>query len=168
MLVEEDETIAAEFESWREFISRVAPNHTVTDGMPWMQYAKLQETFGLDAHPELRALLESTNGIKSPLGYDLIWSIERIIEENTRVRLDLRLRKQYMPLDCLFFFADAGNGDYFGHAVVDNQIQCSNVFVWCHDDDSRYVVATSVRRFLEGWLNGTIKLSQHFGRSSLA
>lgn len=130
----------------------------MTDGMPWLEYRKLEETFGFPLHPEMRSLLESTNGIKDQIGCDLIWPIQRMIEENCRIRCDHRLRKQYMPLDCLFFVADAGNGDMFAYAVIDNEIRCSDIFVWSHEDDSRTVVATNLRRFIKGWVTGTIKI----------
>lgn len=126
--------------------------------MPWLAYRDLQETIGLELHPELRSFLESTNGVKDRHGCDLIWPIERMTRENARVRCDHRLRKQYMPLDCFFFFADAGNGDMFGHAVVENAIRCSDVFVWNHEDDSRQVVACGLRNFIEGWISGDIKI----------
>lgn len=149
-------TVSAE--SWRDFLARVASKHTVSDGMPWLKYRELQETFGFDLHSDVRALLEATNGVKDEFECDLIWPIERMIVENQRTRCDHRLRKQYMPLDCLFFIADAGDGDLFGYAVVDNAIQCSDIFVWNHEDDSRHVVATRLRDFIEGWILGTIKI----------
>ena len=145
-------------ESWRQFLGRVAPTYQVFDGMPWGQYALLEETFGMPVHKELRGLLEETNGTCDESGFYLVWSIERMISENSRIRLDQRLRKQYMPLDCLFFFGDAGNGDLFGHAVVAGEIACSDIFCWSHEDDSRTVVATNLRRFIEGWLDGSIEI----------
>jgi len=134
---------------WRDLLKELATDCVLTDGMPFLQYRELQETFGHELHPELRALLEATNGVRSPYDYALLWPIERIIDENRRIRCDRRLLKQYMPLDCLFFFADAGNGDLFGHAVVDNEIRCSDVFLWSHEDDSRTVYSTTLRGFLD-------------------
>lgn len=140
-------------ETWRDFIARIAPSHTMTDGA-WTGI--VQGAFGFDLHTELKELLRATNGIKDESGCDLIWPIERMVDENRRIHCDHSLRKQYMPLDCLFFFSDAGTGDLFGYSIVDNQILYPDVFVWMHENDSRYTVATSLRAFIEGWVDGTI------------
>ncbi len=61
-----------------------------------------------------------------------------------------------MPLDCLFFIADNGQGDLYGYKVVGNHMKCPDIFIWHHDDDSRIIVATSLRKFIEGRVNGSI------------
>ncbi|WP_369227868.1 SMI1/KNR4 family protein [Streptomyces sp. R39] len=109
-------------------------------------------------HPlpaDLVALLRESNGIEGEHGEGLIWSAERIVSENQRLREDAELAPLYMPFDPLLFFADAGNGDLF--ALV-SRIDRPDVFAWNHEDDSRIWVAPSLAKYLEWWLTGQIKL----------
>jgi len=63
-----------------------------------------------------------------------------------------------MPFDCLLFFADAGNGNQFAYLILNGEIRRNDVFVWNHENDSRVWVASSMKQFIEWWLNGTINV----------
>ena len=65
----------------------------------------------------------------------------------------------YMPLDHLLFIADAGNGDQFAFPIsADGTIHRPDVFVWSHEDDSRRMVAPSLKFYFEWWLSGQLKI----------
>lgn len=60
----------------------------------------------------------------------------------------------YMPFDPLLFFAYAGNDDQFAFRWQTARVE---VFAWDHEDDSRRCVAPSLEKYLDWWLNGTLK-----------
>ncbi len=101
---------------------------------------------------ELHDLLIETNGVEGEYGLGLVWSAERIGEDNAQFRTSPDFAELYMPFDGLVFFSDAGNGHQFGVALSGNQ----EVYMWNHEDDSRTWVAPTVMRFLEGWMTGRL------------
>jgi hypothetical protein len=103
---------------------------------------------------ELRALLAEANGVEGEYGLGLVWSAERIAQDNTRFRGSVDFAELYMPFDPLVFFSDAGNGDQFAVVMRGNR----EVYVWNHEDDSRTWVAPTVLRFLEEWMTGRLKV----------
>ena len=62
---------------------------------------------------ELRDLLSETNGVEGEYGLGLVWTAERIGEDNARFRSDPEFTDLYLPFEGLVFFSDAGNGDQF-------------------------------------------------------
>ena len=101
---------------------------------------------------ELHELLAETNGIEGEYGLGLLWSAERIAQDNAHFRSSEELRDLYMPFEGLVFFADAGNGDQFAVSLSGNH----EVYVWNHEDDSRTWVAATILGYLEGWLTGRL------------
>lgn len=102
----------------------------------------------------LRRLLLETNGIEGEYGLGLLWSAERIAEDNDSFRNSPAFRRLYMPFDGLVFFADAGNGDQFALSLSGNH----EVYVWNHVDDSRMWVAPTVIRYLKDWMSGALTI----------
>ena len=100
----------------------------------------------------LRQLLEETNGIEGDYGLGLLWSAERIAEDNDRFRNSAEFLQLYMPFHGLVFFADAGNGDQFALSLSGNH----EVYVWNHVNDSRVWVASTVTQYLEDWMTGAL------------
>lgn len=103
---------------------------------------------------ELRELLTETDGVEGEYGLGLVWSTERIGEDNRRFRKSRDLGDLYMPFDGLVFFSDAGNGDQFGVSLSGNH----EIFVWDHEDDSRRWVAPTIMTFLEDWMTGRLSV----------
>jgi hypothetical protein len=125
----------------------------------------VEEKLGIEFHDELRSLLLETNGIREWMKTDkwegetgyLVFSLDKIEEENLCIRsLDVN-RDNYMPFENLLFIAPAGNGDLFGYSINNGQIRRSDIFVWNHEDDSRVNVAPSLKRFLELLKSGNVK-----------
>lgn len=113
---------------------------------------------------ELSDLLLFSNGIRQQMevsgsdigiGY-LIWPIERISDENSRMRSREAIKEAYMSFDDLLFFSDAGNGDLFGFSVQEGKVSKSDIYVWNHEDDSRTWVSPSLKTFIEWWTSGKI------------
>lgn len=133
------------------------------------QLKELLDRFQLNEHPqELLDLYQQTNGISEYLnveGYlnnekigELIWPIERVIETNLEFRTYPDFKDLYMSFDQILFVADAGNGDLFGFITLNGNFDRDDIFVWNHENDSREWVAPSLSKFVEGWLNGSIKI----------
>jgi hypothetical protein len=81
--------------------------------------------------------------------------LARIVDDNQLFRNNQDFIRLYMPFDPLLFFADAGNGDQFAFRW---KAELPDIFVWDHENDSRTWVAPSLAKYLEWWLNGTIKI----------
>jgi hypothetical protein len=100
---------------------------------------------------ELRRILLETNGIESD-GLDLLFTAERIGDENAAYRGDSDFAELYMPFDGLVLFSEAGDGDQFAMSLSGNQ----EVFRWDHEDDSRIWVAPTIMRFLQDRMTGRL------------
>ena len=139
-------------ESGYEFYPPVAPGVV-------LQFSR---SFPYEIPEELGELYEQTNGIcetwRDIVMGTLIWPLERVIEENLSIRVDVTYRDIYMPFNHFLFFADSGCGDLFGFVVLNGQVQDNKIFVWNHEDDSRTWVAPSLKTFLEWWKEGKIKI----------
>jgi SMI1 / KNR4 family (SUKH-1) len=114
-----------------------------------------QQALGQQLPNDLVGLLRETDGVQGQYGLGLVWSTERIRQDNLRFRSSPDLASLYMPFEPLLFFADAGNGDQFAFVIRDRP---ANVFVWDHETDSRTMVAPSLATYLEWWLNGQLTI----------
>ncbi|MDR1158177.1 MAG: SMI1/KNR4 family protein [Oscillospiraceae bacterium] len=82
----------------------------------------------------------------------VLLSVNEIIETNKR----LRSLEDYMPLDCLLFFAGNGCGDYYGYQVRKAGICAYNIFFWDHEYDNRTWTAGNMDEFISKYCNGEI------------
>lgn len=141
---------------WKELITKISKDYRFNDRATEQEISELEETFDLELPMELRSLLEETDGINYESGGYLIWPTTNILAENSDLRTDEIFAEYNMPFDSLIFFADAGNGDFFGYKInADGEIP-GDVFVWKHEDDSRICIASSLKEFIIGWTDGTI------------
>lgn len=136
---------------WKQLIEALTPDREFGPPALWVEVTLAEETLGIKFPDDLRNLLFESNGVQGEYGLGLIWPLERIVTDNASFRT-------YMPFDSLLFFADAGNGDQFAFPIQNGSINRLDVFAWNHEDDSRTSVASSLAKYLEWWLNGTIKL----------
>ncbi len=143
---------------WKEFVSNLTNDSKYLLPVKEDEIHKAEQILNVKFSEELKSLLLETNGIKSEFQVDLIWSLDRILNDNIQFRNYRDFKELYMPFDCLLFFADAGNGDQFAYTIIDGKIRRNDVFVWNHENDSRIWVASSLKQYIEWWLNGTIKL----------
>ena len=154
--------------NWKTFISNLELpnlqtifrfNLSATDN----QLKALQDYFNLNELPEeLVDLYRQFNGIEEYLDTmkigELIWPIDRVIETNKDFRNNHNFKDLYMSFEQLFFVADAGNGDLFGFVTLNGNFDRDDIFVWNHENDSREWVAPNLTKFIEWWLNGSIKI----------
>jgi len=143
---------------WREMIAVLEADTTFFPAATTEQIQEVEQALGIALPNSLKMLLLETDGVYGPYELGLIWSVERIRKHNLDMRISETYRKSYMPFHAPLFFAEAGNGDLFAFPLVEHEIRASNVFVWSHENDSRTWVAPSLEKYLEWWLDGTMKI----------
>ena len=151
---------------WKTFVSNSIPEdaetvYETTAPADNQQLDALQKALALEAlPPELEELYRQTNGITEVFAGqkigDLIWSIERVINEYERQ--EQTGSNGNASFDRLFFFADAGNGDLFGFGVLEKRFVSDQIYAWNHEDGSITLLAPNLKTFLEGWISGRIQI----------
>ena len=76
--------------------------------------------------------------------------------EITETNQKLREYVDFMPLDCLLFFAGNGCGDYYGYQIRKSGLCPYNIFLWDHEYDSRTWAAGSMDEFVSRYCDGEI------------
>jgi hypothetical protein len=142
---------------WKQLILRVEPDATFQEPASVKSLRALETGLDVTLPPDLRELLQVSDGVEGSYGLGVIWPCARILEDNTRFRESKQFRELYMPFDSLLFFADAGNGDQFAYPIA-TSIHRPDVFVWNHEDDSRTWVAPGLAEYLEWWLTGKLSI----------
>ncbi len=149
---------------WHELISEFAqkvayPLEIVyAAGATEEQLTALDSALGVMLPEDLAVLLRESNGVRDQYGLHIIWSTEEIGQYNHEMRFSEVYAEMYMSFADMLFFADAGNGDRFAFPILQGKVKATSVFAWDHEDDSRKVVAFSLRSYLERLLSGKIKL----------
>jgi len=143
---------------WKELVQSLATDYKFSPPASTIEIAMAEKQLGVELPDDLRQLLLETDGIDGEYGLGLIWPLGRIVKDNLLFRTSEDFQELYMPFDPLLFFADAGNGDQFAFPILKHSIRQPNIFIWNHENDSRLWVAPSLAKYLEWWLNGTLKL----------
>ncbi|MFF2878513.1 SMI1/KNR4 family protein [Gottfriedia sp. NPDC057991] len=141
---------------WKNLIIKVSEEPLFNEPATQVQLEEINEKFNLEITNELANLLKETNGFDS--GGVRFWSSNEIIEENVERRTLEVYKDCYMSFDSLLFFADAGNGDFFGFSIINGHIQKDDIYVWNHEDDSRTWIAPSLEEFFIWWSEGSISI----------
>lgn len=84
--------------------------------------------------------------------------MENIVKTNLFLRNSDDMKESFMPIDCLLFFSDAGNGDYFGYPITNGDTWETDIYVWNHEDNSRTWVASSLKNFLKIWISWQLSI----------
>ncbi|WP_306209917.1 SMI1/KNR4 family protein [Actinoplanes sp. RD1] len=87
--------------SWRDILLAVMPSAQLSAGVPAPDLAAAADRLG-PLPEDLATLLAETDGVRSPDGVELIWSVDRVVRENADAKTDDLL---------LFGDDDAGGGD---------------------------------------------------------
>ncbi|MGW2858192.1 SMI1/KNR4 family protein [Streptomyces sp. NPDC001205] len=133
---------------WRELASEFPEVELQAPAAPDVLTA-LEEELGQPLPESLRELLTETDGIEADYGIEVIWTAEKILEENRSFRTNEQFRSLYMPFEALMFFGDNGGGDQFAFVRTPAR---DEIFVWDHETDSRTWIAPSLEEYLRGAL----------------
>lgn len=136
------------FERWARRCKAPAPRFHPP--APAGKLAELQHELGIELPAELRALLETSDGVEDARGYPLVWSAETLALENGRYRRRTEGLEDCMSFDELLFFSDApGNGDAYAFCLpAPDGTPRERIFRWDHEDDSRQHVARSLAHWV--------------------
>lgn len=144
---------------WKELIRTLTDTCEFQQPVSPKELAAAENQLQINGLPhELKDLLTESDGVTADYGIDIVWPLNRIVQDNIGFRSYADFKELYMPFDHLLFFADAGNGDQFAFSILNGSILRDDVYVWNHEDDSRTWIAASLRQFIEGWLRGTISV----------
>ncbi|MFF8596792.1 SMI1/KNR4 family protein [Streptomyces sp. NPDC015220] len=113
--------------------------------------AEAERRLGRGLPAQLTALLMETNGMVGEYGTDVVWPLDRIVEQNLLFWSPDTFPGLYMPFDPLLFFGDNGGGDRFAFVLTPER---PDIFVWDHEDDSRLWAARELEDYLHRSLAG--------------
>ncbi|MFG3013438.1 SMI1/KNR4 family protein [Streptomyces cinerochromogenes] len=133
---------------WRELASEF-PDVELQDPAAPDVLAAVEEQLGQQLPGSLREFLTETDGIEADYGTEVVWSAEKIMEENQSFRRNAEFRDLYMSFEALLFFGDNGAGDQFAFVRTPPR---DDIFVWDHETDSRTWVASSLESYLRSAL----------------
>ncbi len=143
---------------WRDFITSLTTDATFAPGATQSSIAVIEESLAVEFPDQLRSLLLESNGVLGEYDLGLVWSLDRIRDDNLYFRNNMDFADLYMPFDHLLFFADTGNGDLFAYPIQNGKIHRPDVFVWDHESDGRRWIAGSLKQYMQWWLDGTLIL----------
>ncbi|MGG3891582.1 SMI1/KNR4 family protein [Metabacillus fastidiosus] len=141
---------------WKKYINSISKEYNFRDPAAESEITQIKDKLNVELPEKLLELFRETNGVFDSHDYPLIWSTERMIEENLFYRNDEEYKEIFMPFDHLLFFAPSGIGDLFGYRILNGHIQKEDIYVWNHEDDSRTWIASSLEEFIKGWINSEI------------
>ncbi|MDX2593466.1 MULTISPECIES: SMI1/KNR4 family protein [Streptomyces] len=136
---------------WKEAAAEVLPEVEFRAPIDATALAEAERRLGRSLPTQLAALLSETNGIVGEYGTDVIWSLDRIVEQNLLFWSPDTFPGLYMPFDPLLFFGDNGGGDQFAFVLTPER---PDIFVWDHEDDSRLWAARELEDYLHRSLGG--------------
>ena len=139
---------------WREYLEGLGAGVTLAAPASAEAIARAERGLEVELPAELRELLLESDGVTDEYGTELIWPVERILEDNSMFRGNADFAELYMPFDALLFFGDSGGGDQWAFTVLAGRVRRPDVFVWDHENDSRSWAAPSLRVFLRQRLEG--------------
>ena len=88
---------------WTKLIAKVWPGAVFNAPVSSETLRLVEKRLGQPLPDELESLLRHTDGVRRSDGTELVWSVERIIEDNDFFRHDERFSELYMPLEPLLF-----------------------------------------------------------------
>ncbi|MFD7227131.1 SMI1/KNR4 family protein [Streptomyces sp. NPDC059881] len=100
---------------------------------------------------QLTELLMETDGMVDEWGSGIVWSLDRIVDQNLLFWSPDSFPGLYMPFDPLLFFGDNGAGDQFAFVLTPAR---PDIFVWDHESDSRLWAARELEDYLHRYLAG--------------
>ncbi|WP_329211480.1 SMI1/KNR4 family protein [Streptomyces sp. NBC_00683] len=136
---------------WKEAAAEALPEVEFRAPVDATALAEAVRRLGRDLPAQLTALLMETDGIVGEYGTDVVWSLDRILEQNLLFRSPDTFPDLYMPFDPLLFFGDNGGGDQFAFVLTPER---PDIFVWDHEDDSRLWAARELKDYLHRSLAG--------------
>ncbi|MFJ2568279.1 SMI1/KNR4 family protein [Streptomyces sp. NPDC087568] len=136
---------------WKEAAAEALPEVEFCAPVDATALADAERRLGRGLPAQLTALLMETNGMVGEYGTDVVWSLDRIVEQNLLFWSPDTFPGLYMSFDPLLFFGDNGGGDQFAFVLTPER---PDIFVWDHENDSRLWAARELEDYLHRSLAG--------------
>ncbi|MEU2429844.1 SMI1/KNR4 family protein [Streptomyces sp. NPDC007861] len=136
---------------WKEAAAGASPDVEFRAPVDAAALAEAERRLGRSLPGQLTALLMQTNGVVDEYGTDIVWPLDRIVEQNLQFWSPDTYPGLYMPFDPLLFFGDNGGGDQFAFVLTPER---PDIFVWDHENDSRLWAARELKDYLHRSLAG--------------
>ncbi|MFE0087493.1 SMI1/KNR4 family protein [Streptomyces sp. NPDC058991] len=131
---------------WKEAAAEALPDVEFRAAVDATALAEAERRLGRSLPSQLTALLMETDGMVGEYGTDVVWSLDRIVEQNLLFWSPNTFPGLYMPFDPLLFFGDNSGGDQFAFVLVPER---PDIFVWDHETDSRLWAAGELADYLQ-------------------
>ncbi|MFE0037038.1 SMI1/KNR4 family protein [Streptomyces sp. NPDC059015] len=131
---------------WKEAAAEALPDVEFRAAVDATALAEAERRLGRSLPSQLTALLMETDGMVGEYGTDVVWSLDRIVEQNLLFWSSNTFPGLYMPFDPLLFFGDNSGGDQFAFVLVPER---PDIFVWDHETDSRLWAAGELADYLQ-------------------
>ncbi|MFJ9754209.1 SMI1/KNR4 family protein [Streptomyces sp. NPDC101149] len=136
---------------WKEAAAEALPEVEFRAPVDAAALAEAERRLGRRLPAQLTALLMETDGVVGEYGTDVVWSLDRMVEQNLLFWSPDTFPGLYMPFDPLLFFGDNGGGDQFAFVLTPER---PDIFVWDHEDDSRLWAARELEDYQHRSLAG--------------
>ena len=149
------------FHMWIELIQELDPYCEFQSSASEDDIGRVEEELKLELPNSLKSLLKETNGVYSTTSYlDIVWSTEQILVRNREMRENTEFAEIYMTFQSLLFFASAGvDGILFAYQITASGIvRDKDIIVWYPIEDSRPVLASSLKDYLTRWCKGELRI----------
>lgn len=130
---------------WKEAATGALPGVTFRPPVDRAALAAAEQRLGRGLPAQLAALLLETDGVVGAYAKGVVWSLDRIVEQNLLFWAPDAFPGLYMPFDPLLFFGDNGGGDQFAFVLTPER---PDIFVWDHETDSRLWAARELEDYL--------------------
>ena len=130
---------------WRELIVELYPEADLRDPADEVALAEVEKRLMLPLPFELASLLRETDGVANEYGDAVVWSAQRLVEDNLAMRGEPDYLELYAPFDEMIFFGDSDMGPQFAYVHTDYG---PGIVVWDHETDRRRLVVVSLRDYL--------------------
>ncbi|RNL86897.1 SMI1/KNR4 family protein [Halostreptopolyspora alba] len=130
---------------WRELIDELYPGAELPAPADEATIAEIEKALSLPLPFELGSLLGECNGVYNQYGDAVVWSAERLIEDNLAMRREPDALELYAPFDELIFFGDSDMGPQFAYVHTDYG---PGIIVWDQETDHRRLAVVSLRDYL--------------------
>jgi cell wall assembly regulator SMI1 len=142
---------------WHDLIRDLEPAAEFSRPVSEARLSAAELRLGVELPEQLRSLLSESDGVAGEYGLGLVWSLDRIVNDNRQLRAAEDRTRSNVSHEVLFF-GDAGDGELFGHPIARTGEVSDRVVVWNPIEDSRTLVADGLRDYIERWLSGTLAI----------
>jgi hypothetical protein len=136
---------------WTRFLKDLTSEYEFSPPANPEQLTHAETTLRHALPQHLKEFYLETNGLYYRDSFlDVVWTLEKVLEENLEFRQNPDFKSLYMSFDNLLFFSELGNGSLFGFAILGDG-SARHIYTWNPEDDSRQWIAESLTAFFE-WL----------------